>query len=246
MSNRLEKFTVQQTTRDKLKGAEYNPRKISKDAAKKLRDSLRNFGMLQPIIWNKRTGNIVGGHQRIAAMDSLLRKDDYELTVAVVDMEKEDEVKANIVMNNPSVMGEWDADMLAEVKIGFPEIDFSKDLGFDNFDIDLIFADTELENDIFEEQKPIKDEVDRMREIDAIKQAKKEHREKAKDENESGDSHQIEKDDYMVTFVFPNNKEKWEFMQHINEKTGERYVKHTKLYDIQDGKMKAYGKTQAE
>ena len=40
-------------------------------------------------------------------MDSILKKDNYELTVAVVEMDPEDEVKANIVLNNPAVMGEW-------------------------------------------------------------------------------------------------------------------------------------------
>ena len=240
-SNRLEKFTVKKISREQLKGAQYNPRKISKSAAKKLRDSLRSYGMLQPIVWNQRTGNIVGGHQRVDAMDTLLKKKDYELTVAVVDLEEQEEVKASIVMNNPSVMGEWNTDLLAEIKIDFPEIDFDTDLGFDRYDIDLIFADTELEEDIFQEQKPVKDEIEKMREIDAIKQAKKEHREKSKMENESGESHQIEKDDYMVTFVFPNNDEKWDFMRRIREKTSERYVKHTKLYDIQDGTLIAYG-----
>ncbi len=244
--NRLEKFTMQTVNRDKIHGAAYNPRKISKEAAKKLRDSLRTHGALSPIVWNKTTGNIVAGHQRLAQMDTLLRKTDYELTVAVVEMDKAQEVKANIILNNPSAMGEWDTDKLAEIKIDWPDIDFEKDLGFDKYDMDLIFADTELEGDVFnafEQQEEVKDEVERMREIDKLKEAKKAHRDEVAAGNKEGDTFEVEKDDYMVTFVFPNNSEKHDFMRSIKEKDAERYVKHTKLYDIQDGKVKAYGKT---
>ena len=51
-----------------LKAAEYNPRKDlqPEDAEyKKLRRSIEEFGYVEPIIWNERTGNVVGGHQRL-------------------------------------------------------------------------------------------------------------------------------------------------------------------------------------
>lgn len=243
--NRLEKFKVIKVNRKEIHGAPYNPRTITKDAASKLRKSLRNYGMLSPVVWNKTTGNIVGGHQRLEQMDAILRKDDYELTVAVVEMSPEDEVRANIVMNNPSVMGEWDTEKLAEIKIDWPDIDFEKELGFDKYDLDMIFADTKLEGDVFtafEQQQEVKTEVERLEEIDKLKEAKKKHRAEASAQDGEGITYEVEKDDYMVTFVFPNNSEKHDFMSRIKEKPDERYVKHTKLYDIQDGKYKAYGK----
>jgi len=177
-------------------------------------------------------------------MDSILKSTAYELTVAVVDLEPETEVKANVTLNNPSVMGEWDEEKLAEIKTEWPDINFEKDLGFDKYDIDLIFADTQLSEDVFtafEQQQDVKNEVDRIREIDKLKEAKREHRAAVSTENAEGTTHEIAKDDYMVTFVFPNNSEKHDFMRLIKEKPAERYVKHTKLYDIQDGKLKAYG-----
>lgn len=245
MTNRLEKFTVATVHRDKIHGAPYNPRKISADAAKKLRDSLRKHGALSPIVWNKTTGNIVAGHQRLEQMDTLLKKTDYELTVAVVELSPEEEVQANVLLNNPSAMGEWDTDKLAEIKIDWPTIDFEKDLGFDKYDLDLIFADTKLEGDVFtafEAQQEVKDEVEKLREIDKLKEAKRAHRAEATAADNEGETFEVEKDDYMVTFVFPNNSEKQDFLRHIKEKPNERYIKHTKLYDIQDGKIKAYGK----
>ncbi len=243
--NRLEKFELRQVHRSKLKNAPYNPRKISADAEKKLRKSLRDFGMLAPITWNKRSGNIVGGHRRLEAMDSVLRKQDYQLTVAVVDLDKEQEIKANIVLNNPAIQGEWDHNLLAEIKIDFPAIDFEKDLGFERFDIDVIFAGTDVEGDVvaaFEQQETVKSDVDRMREIDNLKRAKKKARDDARDVDGEGESYTVDKDDYQVTFVFPNNSEKHAFMRNIGEKPSERFVKHTKIYDIQDGTRRAYGK----
>src|SRR4051812_1397231 len=53
-----------------LKPAPYNPRRISKEAMDGLTVSLKEFGLLQDIVMNKRTGHIVGGHQRWRAMQA--------------------------------------------------------------------------------------------------------------------------------------------------------------------------------
>ena len=59
---------------DELKAAEYNPRKDLRpgDAEyEKLKRSIQEFGYVEPVIWNKRTGTIVGGHQRLKVMKDL-------------------------------------------------------------------------------------------------------------------------------------------------------------------------------
>ena len=51
-----------------LRAAPYNPRRDlqPEDAEyQKLRRSIETFGYIEPIIWNERTGNVVGGHQRL-------------------------------------------------------------------------------------------------------------------------------------------------------------------------------------
>ena len=51
--------------------ADYNPRKDLKpdDAEyKKLKRSLEQFGYVEPVIWNKTTGRVVGGHQRLKVL----------------------------------------------------------------------------------------------------------------------------------------------------------------------------------
>ena len=52
-----------------LRPAEYNPRKISPEALKMLARSLAEFGDLSGIIFNRKTGNMIGGHQRVKALD---------------------------------------------------------------------------------------------------------------------------------------------------------------------------------
>lgn len=70
-----------------LKQSKYNPRKNLKPGDteyEKLKNSILNFGYVEPVIWNKRSGNIVGGHQRAKVMQDL----GYEsITCIVVDLD---------------------------------------------------------------------------------------------------------------------------------------------------------------
>lgn len=40
-----------------------------------------------PLVWNRRTGILVSGHQRLKALDALEGTEDYELTVSVIDVD---------------------------------------------------------------------------------------------------------------------------------------------------------------
>lgn len=54
-----------------LKPASYNPRKDLQPgdpAYIKIKQSLETFGMVEPVIWNEKTGHVVSGHQRIKAL----------------------------------------------------------------------------------------------------------------------------------------------------------------------------------
>ncbi len=90
---------------EELTPADYNPRKISKKAKEGLNSSINRFGLVQTIVWNKRTGNIVGGHQRV---DVLKEQGIETADVTVVDLAEADEVALNIALNNPAIQGEWD------------------------------------------------------------------------------------------------------------------------------------------
>ena len=54
-----------------LKPAPYNPRQSTKKQETKLQESLTKFGVVEPIIFNKQTGYIVGGHFRVRELKKL-------------------------------------------------------------------------------------------------------------------------------------------------------------------------------
>lgn len=104
-----------------LTPAEWNPRTISEAALKGLRHSIRRFGLVQPIIWNKQTGNVVGGHQRLQAMK---QEGITETKVMVVDIPLIEEKALNVTLNNKTIEGEFTpslSDILAEIHTAMPD-----------------------------------------------------------------------------------------------------------------------------
>jgi hypothetical protein len=226
-ANKLEAFTIEVINRKDIHGADYNPRKITESAKKKLRKFLKENGLWQPLVLNKRTMTLVSGHQRLSIMDSLLRKDDYDLTMSVVEVDEKLEASGNVFMNNQSAMGEWDVTALQDIKGLFPEIDFETDMGFDESDINILFGRQEEEQKLIEEQAVAEEFTP-----DTFREAKKKSREKAKSENKNGDSYNLDESDYVIQIVFPNNHEKHEFMKKIRKGEKETYLKSSILLDI--------------
>lgn len=96
-----------------LNGAKYNPRKTMESKSKqyeRLKASLTKFGTVVPIIVNKRSNTVVGGHQRL----NVLKELGYEETEAVVvDLDETAEKQLNIALNK--VEGRWDYGKLEEL-----------------------------------------------------------------------------------------------------------------------------------
>jgi DNA modification methylase len=109
-----------------LKAAPYNPRRISKEAADGLTKSLERWGVVQEVVANKRTGHIVGGHQRVAALRKMGVK---EVPVVWVDLDDVEEKALNVALNNPHISGEFDdtiTGLLAEIRDGIGPEDFAE------------------------------------------------------------------------------------------------------------------------
>lgn len=127
----------------KLNPAAYNPRKDLQpgDAEyQKLARSLDKFGCVEPVVWNERTGNVVGGHQRLKI---LLAAGETELDVSVVNLSEADEKALNIALNK--IAGEWDTAALTEL-LQELSADSSIDetlTGFDRGELDDLLADLE-------------------------------------------------------------------------------------------------------
>ncbi|EMF0401944.1 DNA modification methylase [Enterococcus faecium] len=95
-----------------LKPADYNPRinlEPGMDEYEKLKQSILEFGFVDPPIFNKRTGNLVGGHQRVTVAKELGLCEEIE--VSVVDLSLEREKSLNVALNK--ISGQWDEDKLA-------------------------------------------------------------------------------------------------------------------------------------
>ena len=88
--------------------APYNPRQSTAKQEKHLKESLEKFGMVEPIIFNKQTGYIVGGHFRVRELKKLGIK---EIECVIVDLNEADEKELNIRLNANT--GSWDWDTLA-------------------------------------------------------------------------------------------------------------------------------------
>ena len=88
--------------------APYNPRQSTAKQEKHLKESLEKFGMVEPIIFNKQTGYIVGGHFRVRELKKLGIK---EIECVIVDLNEADEKELNIRLNANT--GGWDWDTLA-------------------------------------------------------------------------------------------------------------------------------------
>lgn len=113
-----------------LTPADYNPRQIDERALKGLDNSIQRWGLVQPIIFNQRTGNVVGGHQRLAILQT---RGETEVDCVVVDLPESEEKALNIALNNKGIQGEFTnevADILSELQ-SVPDLDFSS-LGFDD------------------------------------------------------------------------------------------------------------------
>lgn len=148
MSEELNKYFKSEPIeikRSSISFANYNPRKISSDALKKLKQNIKRVGLLGGIVWNESTRNIVSGHQRVTILDQLNGYDgtdatDYILRVEKVNMSTKEEKEQNIFMNNQSVQGEFDLDTLRDM---IPDIDY-KSAGLTEQDLSMIGFDFEM------------------------------------------------------------------------------------------------------
>jgi len=105
---------------NQIRRAKYNPRKALKPgdpAYDKLKKAVETFGLVEPLVWNKRSGNLVGGHQRLSVIEAGGAR---EVEVSVVDLDDRDEKALNLALNKHG--GEWDfatlADLVQELDAG--------------------------------------------------------------------------------------------------------------------------------
>lgn len=93
-----------------LIGAPYNPRQMSEHEGQNLVRSLRDWGVIENVVCNRRTGHIVSGHMRVAAA---VKAGLATVPVHWLDVDETTERQINLHMNR--TRGQWDDQGLAEV-----------------------------------------------------------------------------------------------------------------------------------
>ncbi|MDY0395408.1 DNA methyltransferase [Virgibacillus halophilus] len=134
--------------------APYNPRvdlQPGDEEYEKLKQSIHEFGYVSPLVWNKQTGNLVGGHQRFKI---LLDEGITDVYVSVVDVDVTKEKAMNIALNK--ISGKWDDHKLAELLQELSETPLGIELtGFTEDELKDLMAD--LPNDT-EMDAPVEDD----------------------------------------------------------------------------------------
>ena len=125
-----------------LHPATYNPRKDLKPGDpeyEKLKRSITTFGNVEPIVWNQRTGNVVGGHQRLKVLQEL---GETHVECVVVDLTEPEEKALNVALNK--ISGAWDMPMLQDLMLDLSALDaFDVTItGFDKAELAALWPDS--------------------------------------------------------------------------------------------------------
>ena len=132
---------IQRIPIEEIKPASYNPRRDLQPGDpeyERLRGSLEAFGCVEPLVWNRRTGNLVGGHQRLKV---LAEQGASHVDVSVVDLPPDREKALNIALNR--IGGDWDQLKLAELLdqlTKVPDLDIEL-TGFEPPDVEALVAE---------------------------------------------------------------------------------------------------------
>lgn len=144
----LKGLTMRRIAVTDIRPAPYNPRKDLRpgDAEyEKLKRSIAAFGLVDPLIWNQRSGNLVGGHQRLKVV--VREFGAREVDVAVVDLDDAGEKALNVALNK--IHGDWDEERLGALLAELADVpDFDVELsGFDLEEIARVTREVEGETE---------------------------------------------------------------------------------------------------
>jgi hypothetical protein len=233
---------IAEVKRSQIKFADYNPRTITDDGKKALKRSVKRYGVIgNNILVNKRTGyTIVSGHQKVAILDEqykynkLTKENDYTLRIELIDKDEKAEKSINILLNNQSVGGQWDYDLLREI---VPDIDY-KDAGLTEADLNIIGVDfmfqTEDEHQLSSELETMMSPVTELKEAEKAeklaqremeRQAKIDHMKEVKQQVKEKSQEQAENMDAYIMLSFDTFKAKAAFCERFGYSRYDKFIK---------------------
>lgn len=144
--------------------------------------------------------------------------DDYDITVAVVDVDEHAEKKLNLALNNRNIQGDWDEEALADILRECSEVDYS-DIGVTDADLEVLLGTVEGSDyrELLtegEERKAVKGS------LAEIKASEARMREKTADENVV---------DFYTVIVFESFQERDEFCEALGLHPGDKYIRGADL-----------------
>lgn len=149
MAEQKPDLNIQNIKIEELNPAPYNPRKWSEDAIDQLTESIRKFGMVDPILVNgspERKNVVIGGHFRLKVAKDLGYSEIPVVYIDLPDIDREKELNLRLNKN----LGEWDYGLLAEF-----EQSILTDIGFSSEELDDIFDISADEPETFDLKKEL-------------------------------------------------------------------------------------------
>jgi DNA modification methylase len=149
MANNTPNLIIQTIKINQLKASEYNPRKWSTDAIEHLTQSIKRFGLVDPILCNQAPGRenvVIGGHFRLKVAKDLGYTEVPVAYVNIASLEKEKELNLRLNRN----LGDWDFTLLKE----FDEA-LLADVGFTSEELDSVFDIDDEQSDSFNIEKEL-------------------------------------------------------------------------------------------
>lgn len=116
-------LVVEQVDIDLLHPDPANPRRISDDELEALTRSMRQWGVVQPVLVRREDSTVIGGHQRLVAAR---RVGLAEVPVIWLDVSVEQSRLLNLALNR--ISGSWDEQLLARLLADLgqvPDMDLS-------------------------------------------------------------------------------------------------------------------------
>lgn len=133
-------LTIEDVPLDSLAPDPANPRRISEKDLEALTRSMREFGLVDPLVARRETRVVIGGHQRLLAARKLgLRT----VPVVFLDLDEERARLLNVALNR--ISGEFDPELLGRLLAGLaesPDLDLSLS-GFADQEIDQLLKGLE-------------------------------------------------------------------------------------------------------
>lgn len=131
----------------KINPAPYNPRidlQPGDHEYDSLKQSIDKFGYVDPLIWNERTGHLVGGHQRFKV---LMEDKPSEILVSVVSLNDQDEKALNVALNK--ISGHWDENKLEKLLTELKDNNLDLEtIGFTEEEYEDLLDSVSIENEI--------------------------------------------------------------------------------------------------